>query len=187
MEMSTYCFSVRRHTVSDAIADNEAAWSSCGLSSFRGSHDGPGASAAPTRSSDGGPRNAVLVVDPARGPCITRPAGWPNDANADLPDSSERRGSRQANGFPIVAQVRSAGGIDALTQVLTPLPGDLPATVIVLQHISPHHPSALAELLNQRTTLAVAAATDGAPLAPGTARVTPPGQHTSSPVTRPSP
>jgi two-component system chemotaxis response regulator CheB len=82
------------------------------------------------------------------------------------------------SGFPIVALVCSAGGIDALTQVLAPLPGDLPAAVIVLQHISPDHPSELAKLLNRRTALAVTVATDGVALAPGRVLVTPPGQHT---------
>jgi two-component system chemotaxis response regulator CheB len=80
--------------------------------------------------------------------------------------------------FPIVALVCSAGGIDALSQVLGPLPDDLPAAVIVLQHISPDHPSELAHLLNERTGLTVTVATDGAALAPGRVLVTPPGQHT---------
>jgi two-component system chemotaxis response regulator CheB len=82
------------------------------------------------------------------------------------------------SGFPIVALVCSAGGLDALTQVLAPLPDDLPAAVIVLQHLSPDHPSELAELLDQRTALTVTVATDGTALAPGQVLVTPPGQHT---------
>jgi two-component system chemotaxis response regulator CheB len=80
-------------------------------------------------------------------------------------------------GFPIVALVCSAGGIDALTRVLGPLPGDLPAAVIVVQHLSPDHPSELAALLDTRTALKVAAATDGASLRPGEVLVTPSGQH----------
>jgi two-component system chemotaxis response regulator CheB len=81
-------------------------------------------------------------------------------------------------GFPIVALVCSAGGIDALTRVLAPLPGDLPAAVIVVQHLSPDHHSELAALLDTRTALAVAAATDGSTLAPGRVLVAPAGQHT---------
>jgi two-component system chemotaxis response regulator CheB len=81
-------------------------------------------------------------------------------------------------GFPIVALVCSAGGLDALTRVLTSLPADLPAAVIVLQHLSPEHPSELAALLNQRTALPVIAASDGARLAPGQVLVAPSGQHT---------
>jgi two-component system chemotaxis response regulator CheB len=80
--------------------------------------------------------------------------------------------------FPIVAFVCSAGGLDALTRVLRPLPAGLPAAVLVLQHVSPEHPSELAAILARRTALAVTAATDGAPMEPGGVLVCPSGQHT---------
>ena len=80
-------------------------------------------------------------------------------------------------GFPIVALVCSAGGIDALTRVLAPLPADLPAAVIVLQHLSPHVHSELAALLDRRTALTVTVATDGAVLRPGLVLVAPSGEH----------
>ena len=80
-------------------------------------------------------------------------------------------------GFPIVALVCSAGGIDVLTRVLAPLPSDLPAAVVVVQHLSPDFHSELAALLDSRTALAVAAATDEAPLVPSRVLVTPSGQH----------
>jgi two-component system chemotaxis response regulator CheB len=81
-------------------------------------------------------------------------------------------------GFPIVALVCSAGGMDALTRVLAPLPSDLPAALVVLQHLSPDHHSELAALLDARTALTVTAATDGAVLTPGQVLVTPSGRHT---------
>jgi len=80
-------------------------------------------------------------------------------------------------GFPIVALVCSAGGIDALTRVLAPLPGDVRAAVIVLQHLSPDFHSELAALLDRRTALAVTVATDGAELRPGHVLVVPSGEH----------
>jgi two-component system, chemotaxis family, protein-glutamate methylesterase/glutaminase len=80
-------------------------------------------------------------------------------------------------GFPIVALVCSAGGMDALTRVLAPLPGDLPAAVIVLQHLSPSFQSELAAVLGARTALPVAVITDGVALAPGRVLVIPSGQH----------
>jgi two-component system chemotaxis response regulator CheB len=82
------------------------------------------------------------------------------------------------NGFPVVALVCSAGGLDALTRVLAPLPAGWPAAVLVLQHVSPDCPSHLAALLGRRTALPVAAATDGARLAAGRVLVAPPGHHT---------
>jgi two-component system, chemotaxis family, protein-glutamate methylesterase/glutaminase len=80
--------------------------------------------------------------------------------------------------FPLVALVCSAGGLDALTRVLQPLPADLPAAVLVLQHLSPEYPSQLAAILEQRTALRVLPADDGAALTPGTVLVAPSGQHT---------
>jgi two-component system, chemotaxis family, protein-glutamate methylesterase/glutaminase len=79
--------------------------------------------------------------------------------------------------FPIVALVCSAGGLKALTRVLTPLPATLPAAVVALQHMSPERPSELAAYLDQHTALRVSAALDGEPLAEGRALVAPPGQH----------
>ena len=78
----------------------------------------------------------------------------------------------------MVALVCSAGGLDALTRVLEPLPSGLPAAVLVLQHVSPDHPSELAAILDRRTALPVAAAADGMPLTPGRVLVSPAGQHT---------
>jgi hypothetical protein len=46
-----------------------------------------------------------------------------------------------AERFPVVALVSSAGGLDALTRVLAPLPPAFPAAVIALQHTSPTGPS----------------------------------------------
>ncbi len=80
--------------------------------------------------------------------------------------------------FPVVALVCSAGGLDALTRVLAPLPADLPAAVIVLQHLEPDRVSELAAILDQRTALAVGLAVDGDRLTPARVWVCPPGRHT---------
>lgn len=82
------------------------------------------------------------------------------------------------NGFAIVALVCSAGGLDALSSVLSPLPAQLPAAVIVLQHSDPEHHSALAAILDRRTDLPVAPAQEGDLLMPGRVLVAPSGRHT---------
>lgn len=82
------------------------------------------------------------------------------------------------NTFPTVALVCSAGGLDALTRVLAPLPGDLPAALVVLRHQSPEHRSELAGILDRRTALRVRQAHDGAALRPGLVLVAPPARHT---------
>lgn len=79
---------------------------------------------------------------------------------------------------PVVALVTSAGGLDALTHVLGPLPADLPAAVVIAQHLEPARPAGrLADILDHRTALPVRAARDGDRLQRGVALVVPPGTH----------
>jgi two-component system chemotaxis response regulator CheB len=80
--------------------------------------------------------------------------------------------------FPVIVLVCSAGGLDALNAVLSPLPADLPAAVVALQHLEPDRASHLPMLLDQRTALPVTPAVDGGVLTPGRVVVAPPGQHT---------
>jgi two-component system chemotaxis response regulator CheB len=77
----------------------------------------------------------------------------------------------------IVAIVGSAGGIRAMEAVLSQLPRDLDAPVIVVLHLAPQHPSLLARILARKTALTVREAADGDPLEPGTVYVAPPGAH----------
>ncbi len=81
-------------------------------------------------------------------------------------------------GLRVVALLCSAGGLEAMAKVLAPLPADLPAAVLALQHISPEHPSSLPAILARHTALPVAHATDGDRLTAGQVLVAPPGQHT---------
>ena len=71
----------------------------------------------------------------------------------------------------------SAGGIGALRAVLSTLPADFPAAVLVVQHMRPHGPSHLVQLLSRDCRLPVRNATGGETLAPGTVYVAPPGAH----------
>lgn len=80
--------------------------------------------------------------------------------------------------YPIVAMSCSAGGLDALTRVLAPLPADLPAAVLVLQHMPPDVASNLPAILSRSTVLPVQWARDGDTLRPGCVLVAPAGQHT---------
>jgi two-component system, chemotaxis family, protein-glutamate methylesterase/glutaminase len=80
--------------------------------------------------------------------------------------------------FPVVALVASAGGTTAVGEVLSGLPPDLPAAVLVLVHTSPDHESVLAQVLDGRTSLPVRTAADGDPLTSGVVLVAPSGFHT---------
>jgi two-component system chemotaxis response regulator CheB len=79
--------------------------------------------------------------------------------------------------WPIIALVASAGGIDALKRVLTPLPASLDAAVVALLHVSPERESALPAILDRVCALEVRAAADGDVLAPGGLLVAPPGRQ----------
>lgn len=71
----------------------------------------------------------------------------------------------------------SAGGVEALKELVRGLPPDLPAAVCIVLHIAPSSPSALAAILSRASRLPVRTAEDGAPLRPGEIVVAPPDHH----------
>jgi two-component system chemotaxis response regulator CheB len=79
--------------------------------------------------------------------------------------------------FDVVAIGASAGGVEALHVVIAALPGALPATVLVVQHMDPRHKSMLAGLLARRSRLAVRQATQGEAMTPGTVYIAQPDMH----------
>ncbi|MBW4494745.1 MAG: chemotaxis protein CheB [Oscillatoria princeps RMCB-10] len=79
--------------------------------------------------------------------------------------------------FDILAIAASAGGLNALSAVLSPLKGDLPVAIVVVQHLAPNHRSQMAEILSRRTALQVKQAADGEYLKPGTVYLAPPDWH----------
>jgi two-component system chemotaxis response regulator CheB len=79
--------------------------------------------------------------------------------------------------FEIVVVAASAGGIGALSQVLSSLPAEFPLPVVVVQHLDPRHKSLLAEILTRRTELEVVQVTDGQKLTRGVVYIAPPDNH----------
>ena len=79
--------------------------------------------------------------------------------------------------FDIVALAASAGGLNALTQVLQALPADFAAGIVVVQHLDPRHRSLMAEILGRRITLKVKQAAQGDRVAAGTVMIAPPNNH----------
>lgn len=77
----------------------------------------------------------------------------------------------------MVAIGASAGGLTALTEVLAPIPRQFPCSILIVQHLHPHHKSLLAPLLATKTALHVKQAEHGEPLLPGVAYVGPPDEH----------
>jgi two-component system chemotaxis response regulator CheB len=79
--------------------------------------------------------------------------------------------------YDVVALAASAGGLDALSEVLGALPADFPAAVVVVQHVSPRHKSLLARILARHTRLPVTQSADGDRLSAGHVYVAPPDWH----------
>jgi two-component system, chemotaxis family, protein-glutamate methylesterase/glutaminase len=77
----------------------------------------------------------------------------------------------------VVALAASAGGLHALERVLSTLPADLFAAVLIVQHLDATRPSHLAHILAQKSGLQVREAQNGEPLVCGVALVAPPGSH----------
>ena len=77
----------------------------------------------------------------------------------------------------IVAVGSSAGGLHALSCVLGALPADLPASLLVVQHLDPRYPSHMAEILAKRSEMRVAEAADGGTIERGNVYVAPPDRH----------
>ena len=77
--------------------------------------------------------------------------------------------------FAVVGIGASAGGLEALHDLLRDVRREDPAAYVVIQHLDPTHDSVLAELLDRRTALSVQQAADGTVLQPGHVYTIPPG------------
>src|SRR5438309_6649210 len=79
--------------------------------------------------------------------------------------------------FDVVALASSAGGLNALSLILSELPSDFPAALVVIQHLDPRHRSLMADILARRTQLKVKEAEPGDQLVPGAVLIAPPNRH----------
>ncbi|HEX2280223.1 MAG TPA: CheR family methyltransferase, partial [Thermomicrobiales bacterium] len=76
-------------------------------------------------------------------------------------------------GNQLVVIGASAGGVDALLTLIERLPADFPAPIVIAQHLNPHQPSQLNELLTNHAALPVSTVTGQEALRPGTVYVVP--------------
>src|SRR5687768_15080501 len=86
------------------------------------------------------------------------------------------RGSMSV-GHDIILVGASAGGMQALVEILRDLPRDLPAAVFVVIHTAPSSPGILPQILDRASPLPVTHAEDGEAVAHGRVYVTPPDHH----------
>lgn len=80
---------------------------------------------------------------------------------------SPRRSQRPRAPFPLLCLGASAGGPEAVARILSSLPSDCPAGVIVLQHVAPPFVAGLAQFLSDRSALPVLLAAPGETPRPG--------------------
>ncbi|TAD73608.1 MAG: response regulator [Sphingomonadales bacterium] len=100
------------------------------------------------------------------------PAGKAGQRLASAPTKS---GSTAETAIPLVAIGASAGGLDAMARLLDAMPADTGMAFLLVQHLDPHHPSQLAELLATHTAMPIVEATEGMGIAPDAIYVCPPG------------
>src|SRR3954470_8542481 len=80
-------------------------------------------------------------------------------------------------GRDIIVVGASAGGVEALGQLVRGFPADLPAAVFVVLHVPAHGTSVLPSILRRQGPLPANHAQDGEPIRPGRIYVAPPDFH----------
>jgi two-component system CheB/CheR fusion protein len=76
--------------------------------------------------------------------------------------------------FPVVGIGASAGGLEAVSELINELPAETGMAFLLVQHLDPSHESYLAEILVKKTAIAVAIAADGTSVKPDHLYVIPP-------------
>jgi len=89
------------------------------------------------------------------------------------PDSASNPVGLPAS-IPIVGIGASAGGLEALTELLKQLPPDTGPAFVIIQHLDPNHASNLSSLLARVTKMPVSQVTEGMPVKANHVYVVPP-------------
>jgi two-component system chemotaxis response regulator CheB len=79
--------------------------------------------------------------------------------------------------FGVITVATSAGGLKALTRLLSGLPADFQTPIVVVQHLDPTHPSHLVGILARTIALKVVQVCEDMALEPGHVYVAPPDHH----------
>ncbi|MGF1478649.1 MAG: chemotaxis protein CheB [Cyanophyceae cyanobacterium] len=76
-----------------------------------------------------------------------------------------------------MAIAASVGGLNAISRILSDLPANFTASILIVQHLDPKHRSLMAEILRRKTDLVVKQAEVGDRLKPGVVYIAPPNYH----------
>src|SRR5260221_3019704 len=100
---------------------------------------------------------AAPSASPERMPEIER-----QSASTRLESESSLRPNGESPELPVIVGIgSSAGGLNAVGDLLRNLTNETNMAFVVVQHLDPHHESAMAELLARETKLPVTELTDG--------------------------
>ncbi|MFQ6063432.1 MAG: CheB methylesterase domain-containing protein, partial [Methanosarcinales archaeon] len=77
----------------------------------------------------------------------------------------------------IVVIAASTGGPAALTKIIPKIPKNLPATILIIQHMLPTFTSGFAQRLNKLSAIKVKEAKEGDYIKPGLALIAPGDYH----------
>ena len=142
---------------------------------FSGYGSAPSATSAPVPSAaPAAPRSTSAETRPSR------PAPAPAPARAAAPTShhpAPTSGAPKRKAYKLVAIGTSTGGPVALQRVLTQLPANFPAPIVLIQHMPAAFTKAFAERLDKLCRISVKEAEDGDILRPGLALLAPGGKQ----------
>lgn len=86
-------------------------------------------------------------------------------------------GHKSSGSGDLVVVGSSAGGIEALSILVSTLPADFPAPIVLAQHLDPARPSSLDSILQRRTSLQVEVVSVNSRLEAGKIYVVPANCH----------
>ena len=84
----------------------------------------------------------------------------PPQSDNDASPAEKKAPAEHGAAFPVVGVGASAGGLEALTQLLKALPPDTGMGFVIVQHLAPAHASSLAEILARATKMPVCEVSD---------------------------
>ncbi|GAB3376946.1 hypothetical protein NCG89_10940 [Spongiibacter taiwanensis] len=107
----------------------------------------------------------IVVDDAAEGELIEHDGPMEDDPNDDSYDG----------GLIVVGVGASAGGLEALQDLVATIPPDIGVAFVVAQHLSPVHKSKFVEILSKHAQIPIVQAEDGAQLRVNEMVICPPG------------
>ena len=118
-------------------------------------------------------KNIIRAAATVTGAKLKGIAGWNRTRRVDKPAKVQRPSRLEK----LIVLGTSTGGPKALADLIPALPGDLPACILLVQHMPSMFTKSLATRLNQASEIMVKEAEEGDKIEPGTVLLAPGGYH----------